>query len=205
MLHHVQDTLFQILAVSQPVNAQAMTHTVTNLHLGIERSVGILENDLHPASKTAHFFRTEGCEVRAIEHDLSICRLQQTQHQSSSRCLATAALSHQAEHFTLANIEINAIHGTNKILLLGSKRLEKTGLHGEPATQPVHLYNVLRHVALSTHRLLIQPTRGPMTRPHFFDRWILLRTFVHHVLATRVETTARRWVDKIRRSPFHDP
>ena len=64
---------------------------------GIERGIGILEDDLHVAAPAAQRRRRQAPQVLAVETDRAGCRLDQAQHEPAESGLAAAGFSDDAQ------------------------------------------------------------------------------------------------------------
>ncbi len=89
---------------------QPLCNRLANRHAWIQRSVRVLEDDLHVA---AHFFQLPTAQledIRPIEKDLAGGRLDQAQHGAPDGGLSAARFAHQPNGLTLANGKADVIH-----------------------------------------------------------------------------------------------
>src|SRR5262245_14857272 len=80
---------------SQPVYLEPLGDGVTERHAGVQRSVGILEDDLHPTAQGSKGPVIQSEYVLAFKDCLSARRLLQPQDGAADRRLATSRFSHQ--------------------------------------------------------------------------------------------------------------
>ena len=92
------------------MNDKRLADDCTNSHPRIQRRVGILKNDLHPAPQPSKRFAIQRQQILTIEVNLSRCRLNQPEQRSSNRSLATAGLANQSKRLTLSDGKGYAIH-----------------------------------------------------------------------------------------------
>ena len=77
----------------QTVNAQTLPDDRPDRHARVERTVRVLEDDLHAPPQAAHFSTPQSAEIATAEEDIPFGRFEQAQDQPSESGLAAAALS----------------------------------------------------------------------------------------------------------------
>src|SRR5699024_7855556 len=80
----------------------------------VERAKRILEDHLHVGARVADLAGAEMADLFALEVDLTRRRLDQLQHRTPQRGLATAALAHQAQHLALLHLQVYAVYGLDR-------------------------------------------------------------------------------------------
>src|SRR6185437_10602370 len=78
-------------------------------HAGVERGVGILEDDLRLAPEATQLVRIEGQQVAPVEANASRIWLDQPQHQPAHGRLAAAGLADQPQRLAALDRKANAI------------------------------------------------------------------------------------------------
>ena len=81
----------------------------------IERSVRVLEDDLHVAPQRAQRIAVHARDVGALEHHLAGGRLDQAQDAAAGRRFAAARLAHQPQGLALADVEAHAVDGMHAV------------------------------------------------------------------------------------------
>src|SRR5204863_3864090 len=78
-------------------------------HPWIERTVRILEDDLHPPPRPAQVVARQRAEVDTVEADRPARRIAQPDHRPPDRALAAARLADQPEGLAAADLEGDAV------------------------------------------------------------------------------------------------
>src|SRR5947208_15440131 len=78
-------------------------------HPRIERAVGILEDDLHPAAQRAQLPRVEREDVLRVKEHFARGGLLESQHGAADRRLTGAGFAHETERLAPGNGERHAI------------------------------------------------------------------------------------------------
>src|SRR5580704_14090087 len=104
--------------ISVAVNNQRLGDDVFDAKAGIERSEGILKDDLHIAAQPAHFPGTCREQIAVFKADAARRRLNEAQDQTSERALARARFSDEPESFPGMNIERDLVHSADGVLAL---------------------------------------------------------------------------------------
>src|SRR5262249_39609488 len=95
---------------SQPVYLEPLGDGVTDRHAGVQRSVRILEDDLHATPQRPKRPMIQREYVLAFKDCLSARRLLQPQDGTADRRLATSRFPHQGQRLPLADLEGNAVY-----------------------------------------------------------------------------------------------
>ena len=100
------------------MNVQRLPDDFANRHARVERSGGILKNQLHLAPERQHIDRDLLLAVEnglAIVNDLSGGRFIQTQNRSAQRGFAAAGLADNAERLAFINMQRYILNRLNII------------------------------------------------------------------------------------------
>ena len=108
-LEHLVDGRVAVLAGSDPVDTEAFRDQVADLHPGVERADGVLEDDLHVAAHPLHVTSAEPDEIDAVEGDLPLGRLEQAQQRAPEGGLAATGLPDEPEGLSTADLEVDAV------------------------------------------------------------------------------------------------
>lgn len=107
----LRDALLASRAAGEFVDVERFTDDVLDGHAGIERGVGVLEDDLHAA---AHFFEIvsiEGSEISTIEGDLARGGFGKAEDGSANCGFAAATFADKAQSFSAVNVQVNPLDG----------------------------------------------------------------------------------------------
>jgi hypothetical protein len=96
-----------------PVNEQRLGDDVLYAETGIERTEGILKNDLHIAAEAAHFGAAGGEQVVSFELDAAGSGLDEAEDEASEGAFAGTGFADQAESFPGFDGERDVVDGTN--------------------------------------------------------------------------------------------
>src|SRR5262245_12145694 len=91
------------------MNRKRLTDDRPDSHPRIQRSIRILENDLHVAPLPAQFLLSQRQQINAIEQNRSSIRLEQTQDRATRRGFSAAGLPDQTERFAFVDGEADVI------------------------------------------------------------------------------------------------
>src|SRR5678816_417610 len=83
-------------ALGKFVNFQTFADDIADAHPRVQRSIGILKNDLHLPPRIAEFTLRQGQQVFPLEVNLAAGRLNEPKNGSSQRRLAAAGLADNA-------------------------------------------------------------------------------------------------------------
>jgi hypothetical protein len=97
---------------------QRLFQHVADGHPRIQRSIRILEDDLHLAPQRAHLAFRQGEQVAPAEPDLARRRLDQPQQQPADRRLAAARFADQRERLPLVQLEAHVVDRANRLEML---------------------------------------------------------------------------------------
>ena len=100
------------------MDLEGLRQDLVNGLSGVQRGVGILENDLHLAADGAHILAAQGRQLRALEGDRAGSGLDQVQHQPPGGGLAAAGLTHHTQGLTPENLEGNIVYGLDGLVLV---------------------------------------------------------------------------------------
>ena len=101
----VGDPLVLRLAAGEVMGLDRLGDDRPDRHPRVEGSIGVLEDDLHPAAILAQLARVEGRQVDAVEPDGPAGRVAEPDHRPADRALAAAGLADQAERLAAADRE----------------------------------------------------------------------------------------------------
>src|SRR5579862_6061380 len=90
-----------------------MADRLRDRHRGIERGVGILEDDLHPTPKLTPVVLAQPRDLTALELDASLGGRDETEKGAAQRRLAAARLAHEPEHLAFAQLERDVVDGAH--------------------------------------------------------------------------------------------
>src|SRR5215207_4981780 len=109
LLEQRRDSAADLGAGGETMDFDAFRDRGTDRHPGIEAAVGILENDLHPATKLAQRRPIEREHVGPLEHRRTRRRLLQPDDRASHRRLAAPALADECQRLAAADLERDAV------------------------------------------------------------------------------------------------
>src|ERR1700722_7051114 len=95
------------------VDDQRFADDVFHIHSWIERTEGVLEDDLHIAAKAAHFTVSRGSQVAAFETYAAGTRFYQAQHKTTQGALSRSRFADQAESLAGVDVERHAVDGAD--------------------------------------------------------------------------------------------
>ena len=96
------------------VDPQRLGDDLADPHPGVERLVGVLEDHLHLAAKPTQPPAGEPADLLAVEHDATSARGEEAHQQVAGGRLPAAGLPHQGEHLAAAELEADAVDGTDR-------------------------------------------------------------------------------------------
>jgi hypothetical protein len=79
-------------------------------HARVERSVGVLEHDLHPPAQASHRPRIKARQVMAVEGDAASRGLDQSQQKPARGRLAAAGFADEPQRLATVYGEIESVH-----------------------------------------------------------------------------------------------
>src|SRR4029079_9181939 len=97
----------------QAVDVNALGYRGPDGHPGIERAVGVLEDDLHPAPQPAKRRFLQGENVVALEHRRAGGRLLQTEDRSADRGFPAARLPHERQRLAAGDLEGDSVNSAD--------------------------------------------------------------------------------------------
>jgi hypothetical protein len=100
-----------LASLVQVVHAQRLGDDLANRHAGVQRRIGILEDDLQLAAHLAHAPAREARDVLTVEDDLALRRLEELDHRAAERRLPAAGLADQTERLPCPQREVDAVDG----------------------------------------------------------------------------------------------
>ncbi|EAU65581.1 conserved hypothetical protein [Stigmatella aurantiaca DW4/3-1] len=113
-IHQREHLLFALPALGQSVDGERLANEVSNRQPGVQRGVGILEDELHAPAKGTQPSGLQACQLLPLEADGTGRWLDEPQQGTPQGALATAALPHQSERLTAHHIEAHAVHGLHR-------------------------------------------------------------------------------------------
>lgn len=84
---------------------------------GVERGVGVLEDDLHLLAQGQSLFPVRREDVLSPVEQLSVAALEQTHDDIAHRALAAAALTHQTQRLAGIDVEADVVHRVQGLFL----------------------------------------------------------------------------------------
>ena len=120
-----------LLSVAFTVDDKGLLQDLAHGVAAVEGFCRVLKHHLHLLTQGAHLLRAEGGDVAPLEGDGACGRLEQLEQAASEGGLAAARLTHQPQRLPLFQVEADAIHRVNRILLAQ-----------EPASQPEVLFQI---------------------------------------------------------------
>src|SRR5207244_4718533 len=115
------------------VDHQGMGNGSPHRHCGIQRSMGILEYDLHPAPKGADLPLFELRDVGSLKHDLAFGRLHETKDCPSQGRLAGPGFPYETVDLAAVNVQGNPVDRVDEFLCSGQEPRKETPLDGKTA------------------------------------------------------------------------
>ena len=85
---------------------------------GVQRSVGILEDNLHFLAQGTQLLAVHGGQFLSFILDLALSGLQQLQNQTTGGGLTTAGLTDHAQGFALENLERDIVNCLDYLRLI---------------------------------------------------------------------------------------
>src|SRR6185295_17508898 len=124
-------------AAGQIVGLDRLAYDRAHRHPWVEGSVGILEDDLHPAPVPAQLVTLEREEIDAVEADRAGRRVAQPDHRPADRALAAARLTHEPERLAPADLDGHPVDGPDGPLdrLEDARRIGKWTLRSSTSTR----------------------------------------------------------------------
>src|SRR5690606_649669 len=107
------DTIPTLLARADAVHDQCLFDDFANRHARVERSEGILENELHIAAQAAHLGCRVRLEISSLELNFAGIGLDQAQDETACCGLATATFTDQPECASAGNFNVEPIDGAD--------------------------------------------------------------------------------------------
>src|SRR5512143_966282 len=104
-------TLIQFLPLSKSVDDERLGNDLLDTHAGIERSEGVLEDDLHVFPESPEVLPCKSAQIPAFKKNTSRRRLQQSQREPTERGLAAPTLAYESYRFPSRNREAHAVDG----------------------------------------------------------------------------------------------
>ena len=96
-------------AVCHAVYVQCLADNLLDRHAGIERTVGVLKDDLHPPALFAKLLAVESQDVVSFEFDDPRGGRDESQERATHRRLAAAAFADEPQRLPLADRERDAV------------------------------------------------------------------------------------------------
>jgi hypothetical protein len=91
------------------VNLQSLADDVAHPHTRVERSIGVLKNDLHLASHIAQLALGELQQIPALKDHLAAGRFDESKNRSAQSRFAAARLADQAQSLALVDGQTDVI------------------------------------------------------------------------------------------------
>ena len=155
----------------QSVNFERLPERLFDRHTRIERAVGILEYDLHPAPQRAQARPVEREDVVVLEQHLPRCRLLEPEHRASDRRLPRARLAHQSQGAAGGDRKRHAVHGAHR--RLRASEAEPAALAGvvlhqiahvdEHGSRLSHCFGTFRSGSVTSQQRAVCPVPTPVS------------------------------------------
>src|SRR5258706_3108342 len=100
-------------ALGQSVQHQRLRQHLSHGHARVQRSVGILEDDLQRAAGSAQLALVEGKKIPPLEAHLARGRLEEPQRETPGGRLAASRFAHQRQRFPPCQLEAHVVHGVH--------------------------------------------------------------------------------------------
>src|SRR4030042_3648333 len=137
--HHLQELRHPRLAFAPSFytdSAKPFFNGLADGHAGVERTIGILEDDLHLLAQRLHLVIGYVADIFTFIDDPSLLRRQKPQEEPRDGRLAASALSDQAQGLALINLECPAINALDPT----DDSLKETPAHREVFFKPFNLH-----------------------------------------------------------------
>ena len=127
--------VFNVLLVGQDlVDDDGLADDLADRLSGVQRSVGILEDDLHILAQRLHIARVQLCDILAVEDDLAAVRLFQPVQAAQERGFAAAGGADQHHAVAFVNGQVYAFqHLQTAVILFQSFNVD----HFVPASSQI--------------------------------------------------------------------
>ena len=95
------------------MNHQRLSHDLFHAHARVERSKGILKDDLYIAAEMAELAARSGENILSVECNAAGSGLDEAEKHASKSGFAAAGFADEAKRFALHDVERDAIDGAN--------------------------------------------------------------------------------------------
>ena len=112
-LEQMNDSLFFFAAARETMYFNTLADDRPHAHPRIQRGVGVLKDELHPAAQGAQLASTERGEIAALEHYAAGGRLEQAKNEAAESRFARAGLADEAQGLAAFNLQIDAVDGSD--------------------------------------------------------------------------------------------
>ena len=110
-LQQVDDPLLPLAPrLGELVDDEGLADDRAHRHAGVQRRVGVLEDDLHVAPQVAQRALVEGGDVLVLEPHLARGGLDEAEDAAAGGGLAAARLAHEAERLALQDLHGDVVH-----------------------------------------------------------------------------------------------
>ncbi len=123
--------LLLALAGAEAIDLERLGDDVEDRLLGVDRVVGVLEDDLRLLAVLVERLLREALHGQALVEDVAAGGLFEAQEGAPGGRLAATALADQGEDLALADLEGDAVDGAHELLLGGDQAAEEALLDGE--------------------------------------------------------------------------
>ena len=128
-VQQLADALDALLLGAHAVNGHGLGDDLTNRHTRIQRSIGILENELHLAAHVLDLMLAHLRNVFALEEHLAGRRLGEAHDGAARRGLTATGLANQTEGLARIDLKRDVVHSRDDTL--GEALGEHAGLSGK--------------------------------------------------------------------------
>ena len=112
--HHIHDLtdffLLLLFGIAELIDLQRLCDDISDGHSGVQRCVGILENDLHILAKLFQLRLGHVRDILSLKDNPAACSLMQVQDHPAQCRLSAAGFSHDPQRLSLPQTEGDAIH-----------------------------------------------------------------------------------------------
>ena len=127
-IHQVFDPISDLILFPHLMYPGTLTENRADRHSRVQRSVRILEYDLHPFAQISQGGPLGGTDILTIENDCALGRFDQSQDRPSDRRLATTRFTDQAKGLSSTYLEAHSIDR----LHVGGNPRENTASYWKP-------------------------------------------------------------------------
>ena len=133
------ELLHQPVVAGDAVDAQRVADRLEDGHRRIERSVRILEDELHPLAQRPEAPLRQVGDLLPVERDRPFGDLHQREHRPRQGRLATSRLADQSEHLAAAQLEAHAVDRFDRSRVVAEHPLDEVAPQREVNLHIAHV------------------------------------------------------------------